>query len=135
MALQVLVTGMEWSGHSLSKSTNPSVSIFPVEINISGTTQLKTPQTCCKLSIYRPVTIFQQVATNLSILSSCNKLRLLKSDCCNLSFSNLLKQLVASLWITSFVNQLATGLLITCNRLVVDKQLQAMKTHPVIGSL
>ena len=37
---------------------------------------------------------------------------------------NLLKQLAASLWITSFDNQLATSLLTTCKRLVV------MRTHP-----
>ena len=59
--------------------------------------------------------------------------------CCNLSFAetwyNLLKQLAASLWITSFDNQLAVTLLTTCNRLVVNKLSQAMRTHPDIGLL
>ena len=68
---------------------------------------------------------FHQVATSL-----------LKSiACCNLSFQtcyNLLKQLAASLWMTSFDNQLATSLLTTCNRLVVNKLSQAMRTHPYI---
>ena len=41
---------------------------------------------------------------------------------------NLLKQLAASLWITSFDNQLATSLLTTCNRTVVNKLSQAMRT-------
>ena len=48
---------------------------------------------------------------------------------------NLLKHLAASLWITSFDNQLATSLLTTCNRLVVNKLSQAMRTHPDIGLL
>ena len=43
---------------------------------------------------------------------------------------NLLKQLAASLWITSFDNQLATSLLTTCNKLVVNKLSKAMRTHP-----
>ena len=62
---------------------------------------------------------------------------------------NLLKQLAANLWITSFDNQLATSLLTTCNRLIVNKRYiqlarnrmavnklsQAMRTHPDIGLL
>ena len=50
-------------------------------------------------------------------------------------FSKLLQQLATSLWITSFDNQLATSLLTTCNRLVVNKLSQAMRTHPDIGLL
>ena len=45
---------------------------------------------------------------------------------------NLLKQLAASLWITSFENQLETSLLTTCKRLVVNKLSQAMRAHPNI---
>ena len=48
---------------------------------------------------------------------------------------NLLEQLVASMWKTSFDNQLATSLLNTCNRLVINKLLQDMGTHPDIGLL
>ena len=48
---------------------------------------------------------------------------------------NLFKQLVASLWITSFDNQLATSLLTAFNTLVVNKLSQAMRTHPDIGLL
>ena len=44
--------------------------------------------------------------------------------------SNLLKQLAASLWITSFDNQLATSLLTTCSSLVVNKL-----SHPGISLL
>ena len=48
---------------------------------------------------------------------------------------NLLKQLAASLWITSFDNQLAKTLLTKCNRRVVNKLPEAMQTHPDIGLL
>ena len=48
---------------------------------------------------------------------------------------NLLKQLAASLWITSFSNQLETSLLTTCNRLVVNMLSQAMWMHSDIGLL
>ena len=43
---------------------------------------------------------------------------------------NLLKQLAASLWITTFDSKLATSLLTTCNRLVIHKLSQTMRTHP-----
>ena len=43
----------------------------------------------------------------------------------------VLKQLAASLWITSFDNQLAECLLTT----VVNKLSQVMRTHPGIGLL
>ena len=46
---------------------------------------------------------------------------------------NLLKQLVASLWITGFDNQFARSVLITYNRLVVNKLSQAVGTHLDIG--
>ena len=70
--------------------------------------------------IYRLVATCQQVATNLSISSSCNrsvKMRLVIT--CHLQNGyNLFKQLAASLWITSFENQLATSLLTISNRFV-----------------
>ena len=95
------------------------------------------PQTCCKSQFYRLLATCQQTATNLSISSSCNKsvkIRLVAA--CHLQTRyNLLKQLEASLWITSFDNQLATSLLTTCNRLVVNKLSQAIRTHPDIGLL
>ena len=67
------------------------------------------------------------LATGLSI--SCNKLvNFIKSvkirlvTTCHLQTCyNLLKQLAASLWITSFDNQLATSLLITWNRLAINE--------------
>ena len=83
-------------------------------------------------------------ATGCSNLStSCDKqVNLIKfkqiclnQACCNSSFVDLLKQLAASLWITSFGNQLTTSLLTTCDRLVVNKLSQAMRTHPHIGLL
>ena len=49
------------------------------------------------------------------------------------NYYNLLKQLVASLWITSFDNQLETSLLATCNRLIVNKLSQAIGMHPDIS--
>ena len=99
--------------------------------NLRNPTKLKTPQICFELAI------LQQVATNLSISSSCNKsvkIRLVVT-CRIQTCYNLLKQLAASLWITSFNNQLATILLTTCNRLVVNKLSQAMRMHPDIGLL
>ena len=75
----------------------------------------------------------QKVSTNFSILSSCNKC--VKISCHFQTSYNLLKQLAASLWITSFDNQLATILLTSWNRLVVNKLSQAMRMHPDIGLL
>ena len=46
-----------------------------------------------------------------------------------------LEQLEASLWITSFDNQLVISLLTTWNKLVVNKLSQAVRTHPDIGLL
>ena len=130
---QVLVTGF------LSKSTNPSVSIFPVEINISGTTQLKTPQTCCKLSIYRPVTICQQVATNLSILSSCNKLRLLKSGLLQLVIFKLVEttcsQPVDNKFCQSTCDRSVDNLQQTCRRQAVASHENASCYWLVVTSL
>ena len=91
----------------------------------------------CLIGEWSIVATCQQVATNLSISSSCNKsvkkIRLVAT--CHLqTCSNLLKQLAASLWITSFDNQFATSLFTTCNRRFVNRPLQAMRTHPDIGS-
>ena len=74
----------------------------------------------------------QQVATNLSISSV--KIRLVAIGNLQTCY-NLLKQLAASLWITSSDNQLATSLLTTCDRRVINKLSQAMRTHPDIGLL
>ena len=82
--------------------------------------------------VYQLAKNFQQVATNLSVSSNGNKsakirlVALRHLQTCN----NLLKQLAAKLWITSFDNQLATRLLTTCNRLVIKKLSQAIRTHP-----
>ena len=69
-------------------------------------------KTGCKLAISHLVVTCQQVATNLLISSSYNKsvkIRLVAT--CHLQTCyNLLKQLAASLWITSFDNQLAISL-------------------------
>ena len=84
---------------------------------------------------YRLVATCQQIATNLSISSSCNKSVMIMLAC-HLQISyNLWKQLAASLWIKSFDNQLGTSLLTTCNRLVVNKLSQAMRAHPDINLL
>ena len=91
----------------------------------------KAPQICCKLSIL-------PACCNLSIWSSSNKsvkIRLVAT--CHLQTCyNLLKQLSASLWVTSFQNELAIiSLLTTCNGLVVYKLSQAMRTHPEVDLL
>ena len=93
-------------------------------------TQPKTSQTWNK-----------KIATSLSISSSCNKsvkislvatchnagLFQLVETICNKRFEIINLQQVR--W------QLATSLLTTCNRLVVNKLSQAMRTHPDIGLL
>ena len=70
----------------------------------------------------------------------CNKLvnfiKIRLVTTCHLqTYNKLSKQLVGSLWITSSDNQLATSLLTTCNRLVINKLSQDMRTHPDIGLL
>ena len=62
-----------------------------------------------------------QVATSLSISSSCDKpvkVSLVAIYHLQICY-NLLKQLAASLLVTSLDNQLAASLLTTCNRLIV----------------
>ena len=90
-----------------------------------------------KVEVYTASQCYRLVATNLSISSSSNKsvkIRLVAT--CHLQTCyNLLKQLAANLWITSFDNQLATSLLTTCNKLVVNKLSQTMRTHSDIGLL
>ena len=92
---------------------------------------------CLRRTFYQLVSSCEQVATILSILSSCNKYVKIRivATCHLQTCCTLLKQLVASLWITSFYNQLATNLLTTCNRLVINKLSQTMRTHPDIGLL
>ena len=78
---------------------------------------------------YRIVTACQQVSTNLSISSSCNKsvkIRLIAT--CHLQTCyNLLKQLAASKWITSFDNQLAT--IKSADKLPQTFRQQAVASH------
>ena len=86
---------------------------------------------------HRLVATCQQVTTNLSTSSSCNKstkMRLI-ATCRLQTCYTFLKLLAASLGITSFDNQLETSLLTTCNRLVVNKLSQDMRTHPDIDLL
>ena len=77
------------------------------------------------------------IATNLSISSSCNKsVKIRLVIACHLQTCyNLLKQLAASLWIKNFDDQLATSLLTICNKLVVNKLSQTMRTDLYISSL
>ena len=97
------------------------------------------PQTCSRLSILPACCNLSTSysTTNLPISSSGNKsvkIRLVAT--CHLQTCyNFLKQLAASLWITSFDNQLAISLLTARNRLVVNKLPQARRMHPDIGSL
>ena len=79
----------------------------------------------------------QQVSTSLSVSSSCNKsVKISLVATCHLQTCyNMFKKLAARLLITSCDNQLATNLLTNCNRLVVNKLWQAMRTHPDIGLL
>ena len=97
----------------------------------------KTSRTLQVVNFCRPLATCQQFATNLSISSSSNKsvkITLVVTFHSQTSY-NLLKQLAASLWITSFDSQLATSLLTTCNKLVVNNLSQAMRTYPDTGLL
>ena len=82
------------------------------------------PHTCCMsfINFTGSLQLVKKVATNLSISSSCNKCVKISLDatCYLQTCYNLLKQLSASLWITSFNDQLETSLLTTCNKLVVN---------------
>ena len=53
--------------------------------------------------------------------------------CCNLIFANLLQVDETTCGKPSCSSQLAASLLTTCNRLVIIKLEQAMRTHPDIG--
>ena len=83
-------------------------------------TRLKTPQTCCKLSI----------------TPRCNKsvkIRLVTT--CHLQTCyNLLKQFTASLWIISFNNQLADNLQQTCRQQAVPSHANASWYRLVVKS-
>ena len=100
-------------------------------------TQPQRHRLVASCQFYRLVVTCQQVTTNLSISSSRKKsvkIRLVAT--CHLQTCyNLSKQIALSLWITSFENQLASSVLTTCNRLVVNKLSQAIRTHPDIGLL
>ena len=77
--------------------------------------------------IYRLVATCQQVATSLLISSSCNKLVKIRlvATCHLQTCCNLLKQLAASLWITSLNKPVRT----ICNKLVESTMLlQVVKT-------
>ena len=81
---------------------------------------MKYAQQISVTGLLRQTCQFHQVATSL-----------LKSGLLQLVICRLVIQLVAAnLWITSFDNQLLPSLLTTCNKLVVNKLSQAMRTHP-----
>ena len=103
------------------------------EIQISDSHSIKKLTTRCEYNIHsqkrhrlvsscqfycRLVATCQQVATSLSISSSCNKsvkIRLVAT--CHLQTSyNVFKQLATSLLTTNLDNQHGTSLLTTCNR-------------------
>ena len=79
-------------------------------------------------SLLQLVNEFEQTCQFHQVATSLLKPGLLQFVNCRTCY-NLLKQLAASLWITSFYNQLATSLLTTCNRLVVNKLSHALQTH------
>ena len=90
-------------------------------------TQRKTPQTCSKLSVfYRLFATCQQFATTFSVSSICKKPE--NMACCNLSCTDLLP-LVETTCSKLGDNKLSQS---ACNRLVVNKLPQAMRTHPDI---
>ena len=94
------------------------------------------PQTCCKLSISPDCycTTCWQFATDLLISSSCNKpfkIKLIAT--CHLY--RLVTTCCKNLQQACGQQGLAINLQQTCNRLVVNKLPQTMRTHPDIGLL
>ena len=87
------------------------------------------PQTCCKLltSLLKIFNKLQQTCQFHQVATSLLKPGLLQLVISVPTCYNLLEKLAASLWITSFDNQLATSLLTTCNRLVINKLSQAIR--------
>ena len=80
---------------------------------------------------YRLVATGQQIAKTRQYHQVAT--RVLKTSCCKIvchlqTYYNLMKQVAASLWITSFENQLATSLLTDYNRLNSEGQ-QAVGSH------
>ena len=103
-------------------------------LNLCWFTQLKTPQTCCKLSMLLPLVQF----FNMKLQQNCQFQRVASHVATQFHLQtllDLLKQLAASLWMKNFENQLSTSLLTTCNKLAINKLSQAMRTHPAIGFL
>ena len=109
----------------------------------TSSTQPKTPQTCCKLSI---------LPTCCNLSTSCNKfVNFIKlqqvcwnQPCYNLSFADLVqlvetscKKPVEIINLQQVCWNLATSLLTTCNRLVVisSRKPCVVRTHPDIGLL
>ncbi len=82
----------------------------------------------CKLSIY--------VVSSLLPLSGCIKSVCEHTEhqtCCNLMLADLLQVDETTCIKPACSSQLAASLLITCNRVVIIKPKQAMRTHPDIG--
>ena len=118
-----------------SSVAHMEVGVFDVVTDLTEIALPKTPQTCCKLYILPTCCNLSTRCNSLSILSSCKKsVKIRLVAICHLQTCyNLLKQFAESLLITSLDNQFATSLLKTCDRLVLNKLSQAMRTHPDIG--
>ena len=106
------IVGANCSGHL------PGVCELPGMKEYCKGTRPKTPHTVAGCQSYRLVTIYQQVATNVSISSSCNKsvkIRLVAN--CHLQICyNLLKQFAVSL---STCNKFVDNLQQTCRQQAV----------------
>ena len=98
-------------------------------LNLCWFTQLKTPQTCCKLSML--LQFFNKLQQNCQFQRVASHVATFHLQ----TLLDLLMQLAASLWMKNFENQLSTSLLTTCNKLAINKLSQAMRTHPAIGLL
>ena len=92
--------------------------------------------------LFNAVVINFPISTFFKILSTMQSVHFIKlqqacqNQACYLQrCHNMLKQLAASLWITSFDNQHATSVFTTCSRFFVNKLSQAMQTHPDMSLL
>ncbi len=107
-----------------------------VRIACSGLTIISLLQVVNRLAAsWKLHADLMQIADFTSLMQVANKLYQAceHQTCCNLTFADLLQVDETTCIKPACSWQLAARLLTTCNRLVMIKQEQAMRTHPDIG--
>ena len=140
MLVQRLFNAQFWCGYC---ATQIMIELFITYFDIHTfnacvlATQPKTPQTWCKLWI---LPAWCNLSTSCIIVGCIKPVDFIKlhqvcehQTCCNLIFAHLLQVNETICIKPACSSQLAASLLKTCNRLVIIKPEQAMRTHPDIG--